>query len=76
MNGRAPGGSDKKVTMPTEEAEGRLVDALVLATQSPDDARADRAAELAKDIAAMLEPAAVQRAMAAAAAICGGPRHG
>lgn len=62
--------------MPTEEAEERLVDALVLAIQAPDDARTDRAAELAEDIAAMLEPAVVQRAKAAAAAICGEPHHG
>jgi len=62
--------------MPTEEVEERLVDALVLGIQAPDDARADRAVELAEEIAAMLDPAAVQRAKAAAQAICGEPRHG
>ena len=62
--------------MPTEEAEERLVDALVLAIQEPDDARADRATELAEDIAVTLEPAAVQRAKKAAAAVCGEPRYG
>jgi hypothetical protein len=59
-----------------EEVEGRLVDVLVVAIQAPDDALADRAAELAEDIAAMLEPTAVQRAKAAAQAVCGEPRHG
>ena len=62
--------------MPTDEAEQRLADALVLAIRAPDDARADRAAELAEKIAAMLEPAAVQRAKAAAQAICSEPRLG
>ena len=70
--------------MPTEsgglyerqEAEGRLVAALVAAIQAPDDAHADRAIELAEDIAVMLEPAAVQRAKMAAKAICGEPHHG
>ena len=60
----------------TDEAEQRLADALVLAIQAPDDDRADRAVELAEDIAAMLDPPAVQRAKAAAQAICGEPRHG
>ncbi len=60
----------------TDEAEQRLADALVLAIQAPDDARADRAVEVAEDIAAMLEPAAVKRAKAVAQAICGEPRHG
>ena len=62
--------------MPIDEAEQRLAEALVLAIQAPDDARADRAIELAEDIAVSCSPAAVKRAKKAAAALCGEPRHG
>lgn len=60
------------MTATPQETELRLVDALVLAFRATDDQREYRAVELAEEIAGLLDdPAAVQRAKLAAAAICG-----